>query len=76
MNLNIRRSLVLWVLLFSAIFTVTMISTASFATRASRSNPAGHSGTENSLTLTYTGVLVDGAYTPCGGDPIGGGGHP
>lgn len=76
MSLNIHKSLVLWVLLFSAIFAVTMVSAVSFATWGLRSNPASHSGGENSLTLTYTGAPVDGACIPCGGDPVGGGGHP
>jgi cytochrome bd-type quinol oxidase subunit 1 len=79
MNLNIDKSVVLSVLLFSAIFAVTMISTASLATRALRSDPAGHSdneNNENNLTLTYIGDPVKGACIPCGGDPVGGGGHP
>lgn len=76
MKLNIEKSIVLSVLLFSAIFAVTMISTASLATHALRSDPAGHSVNENSLTLTYIGEPVKGIFIPCGGDPVGGGGHP
>lgn len=76
MKLNIDKSVLLSVLLFSAIFAVTMISTASLATRAFRSDPAGHSDNENSLTLTYIGDPVKDACIPCGGDPVGGGGHP
>jgi archaellin len=75
MNLKVHGSIVLWVLLLSAIFAATMITTASFATWA-KSNPTGHNGSETSLMLTYTGDTVDGACIPCGGDPVGGGGHP
>jgi hypothetical protein len=76
MKLNIGKSVVLSVLLFSAIFAVTMISAASLVTRALRSDPAGHSYNENSLTLKYIGDSVKDVCIPCGGDPIGGGGHP
>jgi hypothetical protein len=76
MNLNINKSIVLWVLLFSAVFTITMISTTALATHAFRIDTAANSNNEITLTLTYINYSVKGVCAPCGGDPVGGGGHP
>ena len=76
MNLNINKTMVLSILLLSAIFAITTVSTASLATHSFRSDPAVHSSNEISQTLTYTGGSVKGISVPCGGDPISGGGHP
>jgi hypothetical protein len=76
MNLNVGKYVVLSILLFSAIFAVTMISTASLANHALRSDPAVHSDSQNSLTLTSIGDSVNGVCVPCGGDPVPGGGIP
>jgi hypothetical protein len=76
MNLNVDKYIVLSILLFSAVFAVTMISTASLATHALGSDPAVHSDSQNSLTLTCIGDPVNGVCVPCGGDPVPGGGFP
>ncbi|MGD0159587.1 MAG: hypothetical protein ABSB89_04745 [Candidatus Bathyarchaeia archaeon] len=75
MKLNFGKFLLLSVLLFLAIFAVTMISTASHATRALGSDSAGHSHNGNSPTLTFVDDPVNGT-NPNGGDPVGGGGFP
>jgi hypothetical protein len=76
MNLNIGKSLLLSVLLCSAVFAVTMVSIGLYAVHAITGNPANRVGSENSVTLTYISDPADGRYTLCGGDPVGGGGHP
>jgi hypothetical protein len=47
-----------------------------YAVHAMTGNPANRVGSENSVTLTYISDPADGRYTLCGGDPVGGGGHP
>jgi hypothetical protein len=76
MNLNVDKYIVLSILLFSAVFAVTMISTASLATHALASDPAVHTDNQNSLTLASVGDQVNGVCVPCGGDPVPGGGPP
>jgi hypothetical protein len=76
MNLNVEKYILLSLLLFSAIFAVTMISTASLAPHALKSSPVVHSGNENSLTLTYISDPMKDVCIPCGGDPVSGGGPP
>jgi hypothetical protein len=76
MNLNTNKSIVLSVLLLSAIFAVAVISTASLATHTLRIDTAIHSSNEISVTLRYIDNSVKGVCVPCGGDPVGGGGHP
>ena len=76
MNLNVDKYIMLSILLFSAIFAVTMISTASLATHALTNDSVVHGGNQNSLTLTYISDPVNGVCAPCGGDPVPGGGMP
>ena len=76
MNLNVDKYIVLSILLFSAVFAVTMISTASLANHALRIDPAVHGDSQNSLTLTSISDPVNDVCVPCGGDPIPGGGFP